>query len=338
MAYEIPDFTSLANQQAGLNQTQANSNTLANRANQTGPNGESLTWTQGPDGQWTQNVSLGAGQQGVNQGVLAGQQQRLGLASSGLSNLGDWGSTDITNGVSAMPDSGFGADQKTIDAWRALNEPGLQQAQDAERTRLAAMGITLGSDISNNSERNLSLARTDADNKAILAGTQEYGNVFNRGLQARQQGVNENLATSNLVNALRGQKVSEANSLTSGIGMYDPKFASYSSATTAPAADVYGAARDNWAAAQTQYGNALGAQNANAASSANRRAGNIALLSAGLSGMGGVGGLLGGIGSLFSGGNSPQMSLTDANNADNWFANNWGNWNTADAVGSSMNF
>lgn len=322
MAYEIPDFTSLANQQAGLNSSAANAQTLANRANQTGPNGEQLTWTQGPGGQWTQTTTLGAGQQGVNNALQTNQQARLGASTADYQNLGDWGSTDLRAGVTDMPDAGFGASQQVIDAWKALQQPGLDQSRDAERTRLAAMGITLGSDASNTSERNLSNAQTDADNKAILAGTTEYGNVFNRGMQSRQQGVSENLQQSNLINALRGQKVSEANSLASGVSAYDPKFASYAGATTAPAADIYGAARDNWSAANTQYQNALGQQNANAASSATTRSGNLGLLGMGISALGGakgISGMAGGIADWFGGGSNGFFS---AGNNSNW----GGNW------------
>lgn len=309
MAYEIPDFTSLANQQAGLNQTAANTATTANRANQYGPNGESLQWTQGPDGQWTQNIQLGAGQQAVNNGIQTNQQAQLGQSTNDLANLGDWGSTDLTRGVSAMPDGSFGASQQVIDAWNALQAPGLKQNQDAERQRLAAMGVTLGSDASNNSERNLGNIATDASNKAILAGTTEYGNVFNRQMQQRQEGVNENLSQSNLMNALRGQQVSEAKTLGNQTP-YDPKFASYAGATTAPAADVYGAARDSWAAAQQQYQNAVGAQNQALASQAGNRAGNYGLLGigAGLLGNKGVQSALGsawnGISNFFGSGGS----------------------------------
>ena len=78
------------------------------------------------------------------------------------------------------------------------------------------------------------------------------------------------------------------------------KFASYAAATTAPAADQYGAARDSWAAAQAQYGNAVAQQNQNLAQSNNTRQGNIGLLGLGLSALGNKN-IMSGLGSAWNG-------------------------------------
>lgn len=301
-----PDFTGLAQQQAGLNQQAANQQTLANRANQTGPGGM-LTWTQGPNGQWTQNIGLTGPAQGAYNSATSGLGSYTG-ALADRSWATPWGSSDITQGVSAMPDAGFGADQKTIDAMRALQSPTLQAAEDARRAQLAAQGITQGSRIGDLTERELANARSDADMKAILAGTQEYGNVFNRGLQARQQGVSERERASQLATALRQNQNREIyDSMSALQGARDnltPKFGSYTSATTAPAADIYGAAGDQYRAQLDALRIAQGNQNANAAASQARSNTNMGLLGGAITGLGGlqgIGGLLGGAGNFLSG-------------------------------------
>lgn len=275
-----PDFTGLAQQQAGLNQQQANQQTLANRANQTAPGGM-LNWSQGPNGQWTQSVSFDSPTQDLWNTYTAGAQNYSTI-------LGTPGYA-----LPGIPDSGFGADQKTIDAMRALQAPQLQAAEDARRAQLAAQGITQGSRISDLTERELGNTRSDADMKAILAGTQEYGNVFNRGITARNTLNNERLNNFNALNTAR-----------SGL---TPKFSSYSTATTAPAADIYGAAGDQYRAQLDALRVAQGNQNASAAAADANRQTNMGLLGGaiqGLGGLSGIGGLLGGAGNMLSSGSN----------------------------------
>lgn len=348
----IPDFSALAVQQGQLNQQAANTATQANRANQNNQYG-SLTWSQGPDGTWTQNVNLNPAYQGLDNTITAGQTNLAGNVGAGFNATGlpDWGSTDITRGVSQMPDGSFGASQQVIDAMKGLQQPGLTQARDAERARLAAMGITLGSDASNNSERVLGGTQNDADLKAILAGTQEYGNVFNRQLAQRQQGVDENIKGSTLANALRQQHYNEqlgeynadiAGMTALGSQRVKPEFASYAGATALPPANMYGAATDTFNAQ-------LAAENAAQARSQARQQGNAGLLGAGASLLGGatgIGGLLGqGIGLLGRGLGSIGDSwnnMTGGAGSDDWFANlgnngdqtNYLDWGTGSSWGN----
>lgn len=320
-----PDFGGLAQQQAGLNQQAANAQTTANRANQYGPGGM-LTWSQGPNGQWTQNTQLS----GTNQGIVDWASGGLAGAGGALDRLnnsnngayGQWGSADVLSGLPDMPDSGFGADQKTIDAMRALQQPTLNAQADARRAQLAAQGITEGSRIGDLTEREIGNNYSDADMKAILAGTQEYGNVFNRGLQARQQGFNENVGASQLASQLRQSKqnadIAQIGAQGNIIQQFqNPKFSSYSSATTAPAADMYGAAGDQYRAQLDALRVAQGNQNVQAAQSAQRNQTNLGLLGGaiqGLGGLSGIGGLLGGLGNTVSGwfgGNSSSAGGSD---------------------------
>lgn len=336
----IPNFPQLAQQQGAINQQAANQTTQANRANQNNQYG-SLTWSQDPTtGAWTQNTNLNPAYQNLDNSITAGQNNLAGRIGQGVNTDGlqDWGSTDITAGVSQMPDGSFGASQQVIDAMKGLQQPGLNQARDSERARLAAMGITLGSDASNNSERVLGGTQNDADLKAILAGTQEYGNVFNRQLAQRQQGVDENLKRSNLSNALRGQqfgeRVGKNASDIAGMGALsgsrvDPKFASYAGATALPPPNMYGAGTDLFNAQIAQ-------ENSQRATSQARQQGGAGLLGAGMSALGGIkgiGGLLGqganllgqgwnGITNMFGGGAGFDSSGFDAGGFDYGFGSN----------------
>lgn len=339
-----PNFPALAQQQGQINQQAANAQTRANRADQYTHQG-SLTWGQNPDGSWYQNTNLRPEYQNLDLSITNGQNTLAGRIGQGVNTNGlqDWGSTDITAGVSQMPDGSFGASQQVIDAIKALQQPGLNQARDAERARLAAMGITLGSDASNNSERVLGGTQNDADLKAILAGTQEYGNVFNRQLAQRQQGVDENLKRSNLATALRnsqfqervGQNASDIAGLSAlGGARVDPKFASYAGATALPPPNMYGAATDLFNAQIAQENS----QRANAQAVQQGHAGLVGAGVSALGGLSGIGGLLGqganllgsawngitnGLGGLFGGGGAGfDSSGFGAGGFDYGFGNN----------------
>lgn len=320
----IPDFNALAQQQGQINQSFATQQTQANRANQYNPYG-SLTWGLAPDGTWTQTTRFNEPYQNLDNSITAGQTNLGGMIGQGVNTggLSDFGSTDITRGVSQMPDGSFGASQQVIDAMKQLQQPGLSQARDAERARLAAMGITLGSDASNNSERVLGGTQNDADLKAILAGTQEYGNVFNRQLAQRQQGVDENIKGSTLANAVRGQQMQERlgayGANVAGMGALTgakPKldFASYAGATALPPANMYGAATDSFNAQ-------LAAENAARAQSQARQQGNVGLAQAGLGMLGGVSGIGGLLGSGMSALGNMWGNITGSPGSDSWFAN-----------------
>lgn len=296
----IPDFTGLAGAQGQINQDAANQQTQANRPNQYNPYGQ-LTWTRDANGNWTQNVGLS----GAGQGILGAAEGGLtnlagglagGVNTGGLANWGDAGS--LTNGVGAMPDGGFGASQQVIDAMKGLQQPGLTQARDAERARLAAMGITLGSDASNNSERQLAANQNDADMRAILAGTQEAGNVFNRQLQARQQGVAENAKSFDMAQALRGAQSNERLAYnTANLGnmqglqslrsSLNPQFQSFTGATSLAPPNLYQAGLDT-------YNAQLAQQNADRANRSNEQQGYANLVGQGLNAVGGLGGLVNG--------------------------------------------
>lgn len=291
MAVPVPDFGSLANQQFDENTSATNKTNLANRPNQSGPMGSS-TWTMNPDGTWSQNSALSGGAQNLFDSTIQGQQGLAGQISQGV-NYGN---------APAMPDSGFGASQQVIDAWQALQQPGLQKSADAARARAAAMGITIGSNAQNDIERTIGTNEATSRNQGILAGTQEYGNVFNRGLAARQQGVSE--ANSIYDRAISGNAAlgSTRDSLNPNKWLANvPAAAAYiPKQVYTAAADTFGANRANENAAQAQ-------------SNANRTA-NTSLLNTGLNAVGGLGGLFGGAKDLWNWANAGG----DASNLNSW--------------------
>ena len=101
-----PDYAGIAKQQAADQAKLLEQQTQANRPNQTNPYG-SVNWSQGPDGQWTQNVTMNQAEQsqldanrGIQKGLTDTAGGLLGQAQNSLSNplstagLPAWGSYD----------------------------------------------------------------------------------------------------------------------------------------------------------------------------------------------------------------------------------------------------
>lgn len=179
MAIPIPDFGGLAQIQGGIGQGYADQQTLANRPGQFNPWGN-VQWSKGQDGSWTQTTNMTPGGQQLFDQTMAGSGTLAGQIGQGI-NYG---------GVPGLMDAA-GTSQQAIDANMNLMNPMLQQQRSAKEAQLAAMGIPINSRAMSTTQRNLGNSESDAYQKAILAGNQEYGNIFNRALQARQQGVNE---------------------------------------------------------------------------------------------------------------------------------------------------
>jgi hypothetical protein len=144
---------------------------------------------------------------------------------------------------------------------------------------MAAQGITAGSVIGNQGERGINDAYGTARDKAILAGTTEYGNVFNRGLQARQQAASE--AQTGYQAALQG--LTGLGSVRSSL---DPN--KWNADTKASAAflpqTIYGAAQDTFSANRQNENADIAQSNANRAATASN-------INTGLNAVGGLSGL-----------------------------------------------
>lgn len=128
------------------------------------------------------------------------------------SGLGDYGSIDFSK-LGAMPDSGFGAVEQVRDAMMNRLQPGLTQGRDREVQRLKAQGITEGSPAWQAAMQSLNQRDVDASQQALLGAAGEYGNIFQRGMAARQQGASEQLTAAQYANALRQQQLGEQEGL-----------------------------------------------------------------------------------------------------------------------------
>lgn len=301
----VPDFFTLANQQSEANNAATNATNTANRSNQYGSMGSS-TWSMGPNGQWTNTLDLDDPQQNLFNTTIAGQQGLSGTLAGGL-NFGS---------APAMPQVGQ-YNQQVIDAWNALQQPGLDRSADASRARMAAMGLTQGSTINNNNERNIGNVQTDARNKAILAGYTQGNTEFDQALRARAQGTGE--AKDAYQAAISGSSAlgSIRDSLNPNKWLGEDK----TSAGYAPK-NIYGAAMDTYNAQLANENSAIANRNSNI----NTGAGVVGALG----GLNGIGGLLGGAGNALSNWWSGGTNYM-GDSGNNWSS---GNSNSLDAWGN----
>lgn len=128
--------------------------------------------------------ALTQGGQAIN-GIDPSQYQHLDP-----SQFGEYGNLDYSQ-LGDMPDAGFGAVEGVRDAMMARLQPQMDQARQREQQRLAAMGFSETDQGYNTVMDQRNRADTDSRNQALLAATQEYGNIFNRGMDVRKQGATE---------------------------------------------------------------------------------------------------------------------------------------------------
>jgi hypothetical protein len=190
---KAPDYTALANQQAALSQQAVNKQTQANRPTQVSGEG-TVNWTKDAKGNWTQNATLNptlAGAQQSEQATRAGiwdaAQGAVPGATGALSQPWD------TSGAPAAGNPDFAATQNVIDATYGLMAPELERQRKEQEAQMVAQGLRGGEEAYGRSQYDLGRNENDARMRAILAGTQEAGNVFNRQNTARQNWLNESL-------------------------------------------------------------------------------------------------------------------------------------------------
>jgi len=236
-----PDYAGLAQQQAGLNKEAFEYQTRANRPNQSNPYGTS-TWSQDAQGNWSQSEQFSPEYQklfdqqtqqqqqlgGMAGGMLGGVQQAMGqpMDTSGMtdirgwqgtaapdtSQMEGWGNIDFSDNA-ALADSGFGGVEAVQKAMMSRLQPGLEQGNAAEIARLKAQGITEGSPAWQAAMQSQGQRMNDASQQALLGSMGAYGDIFNRSLQARQQGVGEEMSAAQYANSLRGQQFGEGKSM-----------------------------------------------------------------------------------------------------------------------------
>jgi hypothetical protein len=242
---ETPDYMGLARLQAQLDQEAADRALIANRPNQVDASGNTLTWTKDPvTGQWTQTQKLSSG----NQSLLDTSQRATLDALRGVESQGDFN----YQGPGVMDPTGNAGEIQN--AWMQLLQPDRDIARGNEVQRLKNQGLTEDSPAFQRAMLRLDKADTDAQNKALIAGTSEYGNRFNRSLLGRQQGFNE-YKTDYSMPMAKYQGLM-------GIPMPAGNFQSFVNAQNPGGANVYGAGQDQYTA-NLAGANAANAQNNN---------------------------------------------------------------------------
>ena len=236
-----------------------------------------------PTDNWTQTVTLSPERQAMLNQQTSMQQNLLNQAQGNLSQSFDMSSLpgihnlDLSQ-LTAMPDSGFGAVQQVQDAMMGRLQSGLDRGRAAEIQRLKSQGITEGSPAWQASMQSLGQKDNDANQQALLGAMGAYGDIFNRGIASRQQGLAEqsllyNTSANDRARAYseamqnRLRPLSELSALNGGSQIAAPSFDAYTQATGYTPANIYGGAQD-------AYNAQLGQYNANRAqSSANSAAG-----------------------------------------------------------------
>lgn len=228
-----PDYQALAELQGRINKQAWNDQNLANHANQYGPGGSS-TWSQLPNGQWTQQVSLNPQQQAnydmqqaniddyarMGSGLISGAEQ--GLATHGLDPTQQMGQSvdpgQLQSGLDfggapGMPDP-QAMNQRGIDAaynqYASRLDPRFAQQGEQLRSQLYNQGLREGDAAYDQAMANFGRERNDAyqtaANNAVGQGAQIGNQLFGQGLAARQQGVGELTTQGQFANQAAGQQ------------------------------------------------------------------------------------------------------------------------------------
>lgn len=200
-----PDYMGLAREQAGAQQSLLSQQTAANRPNQNTPYANSV-WTQGPDGQWSQQLSFN-GALGKSVSGLQDQAAQAMGAPLDFSSLGTLGNGDSAR-EQAISSAYNQATSRLNPQWNAREE--------ALRTRLQNQGLQEGSEAWDKAMSTLGQERNDAYGSAMASaigqGTAAGDSVFRNNLASREQALSELLRQ-------RGQPLAELGQLQGLLGM-----------------------------------------------------------------------------------------------------------------------
>lgn len=165
----------VAQQQLETNVKAGQQQASFNRLNQTDPFGNQITYTQsGKDAQGNPIYSVGQSLGGL------GQQYSQGLAGLGQQYFGQAGNVSGLGSSDAF-DRAYGYATANL-------EPRFARSQAAMETQLKNQGLNPGTEAYRNAMNDLALQQNEARN-SLVTGLQ--GQMFNQGLQQRQQGMAE---------------------------------------------------------------------------------------------------------------------------------------------------
>jgi hypothetical protein len=148
------------------------------------------------------NFTTGVNAQPLQYGFDSGGQTQRSLDFSGAPSL----NTDFSGLAKQAQDANYASQTQYLD-------PQFAQSDQALASKLAAQGITQGSDAYNtamdNAARQKQAAYSDARNQSIMAGDAQANALFGQNLAARQQGVGEATTQGNFANAALAQQFAQ---------------------------------------------------------------------------------------------------------------------------------
>lgn len=241
---KAPDYTTLANQQAGLDKATANDLTVANRPTQYAPGGN-IQWSQDPStGQWTQKLSYDPSTQ---QGIDQSRQ----LASSKQNDLMNQGQFQGPDQVGAYdPHAGDAVANSYYKSVMDRAGPEQDRQRALLTTQLRQQGLTPGTQAYDASMQNIMKSQGDVNStaaqNAVGAGYTEARNIYGAQLAGQQQNYNQDA----LNYARPWDTATAAGNLSAAqTKQYTPQFAGFGTATGYAPADVAGAAQQQYQAA-----------------------------------------------------------------------------------------
>lgn len=210
---------------------------------------------------WTSKVTLDPRVQTILDQQLAAQQKLgtgLDSAASRVNALGDVQGIQLPGG--AMPTANDAYRKQIQDAvygqMTSRLDPQFAQRESDLTSRLAAQGITQGSEAYNREFGNFGRDRNDAYqtamNNAFTQGEAAIGNQFGRDMGTRQQGVGEAQTQFQSDLAGRGQVLNELQALRSNQQMAMPQFGSTQSGASVAPANVGANTWNSYNAGQAQ--------------------------------------------------------------------------------------
>jgi hypothetical protein len=139
--------------------------------------------------------------------------------------------------------SARGNNQDIQNAWMSRIAPERDRQRQNEYARLAGMGLTEGTPAFANAMRQLNEADTDAQNQALIYGTQEYGQEYNRDIAGRQSQQNARTSMFNQRQAVSESPYRNLNMM-AGATPGNPVFGSQVNRGTPTSTQTYQAGKD----------------------------------------------------------------------------------------------
>lgn len=249
-----PDYRGAATQEAQASKENLNTQTWANRPTMNTPWG-SQTWdtkanidpaTGQPVTQWTSNINLSPEQQAsldsqqrITQGRSGAAETLLGQATGAFQTPFDW------NSLPDKPGNLADAQSSAYERMSQMLQPGRTQQQGALDTKLANMGLPMGSEAGRRANMQLSDQFATQDRQMLGQAMQEGRSDI--GAQQTQRG-----AAIAEEAQRRGMSLNELNALLTGQQVSMPSMPGFQNAGVAQSPNLMGAMQQQTAYNQSQ--------------------------------------------------------------------------------------